>query len=69
MNRKDVVISVEGMACEGCEKRIQNALLKIDGVYDVNASHAYKVVRVICNENIDVKILEEKICDLGFEIK
>lgn len=31
-NMKEIIINVEGMACEGCENRIQNAVNNIDGV-------------------------------------
>lgn len=32
-------IQIEGMKCEGCEKHMEEALMKIDGVKSVKASH------------------------------
>ena len=35
---KNIILNVEGMACGGCEKRIQNALSKVEGVKEVVAN-------------------------------
>lgn len=32
-------VQIEGMKCEGCEKHMEEALMKIDGVKSVKASH------------------------------
>lgn len=32
-------VSIEGMKCEGCEKHMEEALSKIDGVKSVEADH------------------------------
>ena len=29
---KEIILNVEGMACEGCENRIQNSLKNIEGI-------------------------------------
>lgn len=39
-------VSVKGMRCGGCEKRIEAALAGLDGVYDVDASHTSASVRI-----------------------
>lgn len=39
-NLKKETLSIEGMTCSGCEKRIENSLNKIDGVESVSASTA-----------------------------
>ena len=36
---KETIIKVEGMVCNGCENRVQNALKNIDGVENVVADH------------------------------
>lgn len=65
---KEIIINVKGMACTGCENRIQNAVKTIEGVQDVVADHKTGIVKVKAN-NINEKIIKEKIEDIGFEVK
>ncbi len=62
---KETIIKVQGMACEGCEKRIQNALKNMEGIENVVANHKEGTVTVIANETL-INIIKEKIEDLGF---
>ncbi len=66
---QEVIINVEGMACEGCEKRIQNALMTLNGVNEVVASHTAKTVKIKFENNVTLEELKEKISDLGFEVE
>lgn len=66
---QEIIINVEGMACEGCEKRIQNALLNLDGVKKVVASHTAKTVKVKFENKVTLEEIKEKISDLGFEVE
>lgn len=66
---KEILIKVEGMACSGCENRIQNALKTVDGVISVVANYGDGTVKVILNSEIEENILKEKIEDLGFDVK
>lgn len=64
----ELKLNVEGMVCEGCEKRVVNAVGELAGVEKVIASYKDGTVMVKGNkfkEN-DVK---EKIEDLGFDVK
>ena len=64
-----ILLNVNGMKCNGCENRIKNALMTIDGVEDVKANYIDGTVEIISNnENIETEI-KEKIIDIGFEIK
>lgn len=65
----EIIIKVEGMACTGCENRIQNALKTIDGVENVIASHTDGTVKVTLNNDVEESVLKEKIEDLGFDVK
>ncbi len=62
---KETIIKVQGMACEGCEKRIQNALKNMEGIENIVANHKEGTVTVIANETL-INIIKEKIEDLGF---
>ena len=63
---REIIIKVDGMMCGGCEKRIKNVLKSIEGVEEVVANHTEKIVKVVAN--VDEKILEEKIEDIGFRV-
>lgn len=62
---KETIIKVQGMACEGCENRIQNALENMRGIEKVVANHKEGAVTVTANENL-INSIKEKIEDLGF---
>lgn len=65
---KEIIIKVQGMVCNGCENRVQNALKNIDGVEKVVADHTIGTVTITSNNEISENILEEKIEDIGFEV-
>lgn len=65
---KEIELKVEGMTCEGCEKRIQNVLKDIDGVENAKASHRDKNVKITLNKDIDINTLKETIKDLDFKV-
>lgn len=62
---KETIIKVQGMACEGCENRIQNALKNMEGIEKVVANHKEGIVTVTANETL-INDIKEKIEDLGF---
>ena len=65
---KEIKIKVNGMVCGGCENRVKNALLTIDGIESVEANYKIGVVTVMANKEIEKSVIEEKINDIGFEI-
>lgn len=65
---KEIILKVQGMACEGCENRIQNALRNMEGIENVVANHKEGTVTVTANENL-INDIKEKIEDLGFDVK
>lgn len=65
---KEIFIKVNGMVCTGCENRVKNALLDLDGVESVNADHIKGEVSVKLNGDVDKLAIEEKIEDLGFDV-
>ncbi len=66
---KELVIKIEGMMCTGCENRVQNAVKTIDGVEGVIANHNDGTVKVTLNKDVDQKVIEEKLEDIGYEVK
>ena len=65
---KETILKVKGMACEGCENRIQNALKTIEGVETVVANHNDGTVKVMA-DGVDENVLKEKIEDIGYEVE
>lgn len=66
---KEFVIKVNGMVCGGCEKRVQNALKTINGVENVIANYQNGTVTVNVNNDVELKVLKDKIEDIGFDVK
>ena len=66
---KEIIIKIEGMVCNGCENRVQNALKNIDGVENVVADHKTGVVTITAKNEVEESIIKESIEDIGFEVK
>ena len=66
---KETVIKVEGMVCNGCENRVQNALKGIEGVEKVVADHTTGTVTVTAKNEVEESAIKEVIEDIGFEVK
>ena len=66
---KETIIKVNGMMCQGCENRIQNALKTLEGVENVVANHTTGTVTVISNNNVLENAIKEKIEDIGYEVE
>ena len=66
---EECVLPVHGMACSGCEGRIERHLQKREGVRQVKASHTGNTVRVLYDrERASVAELETAIQTLGYEV-
>ena len=66
---KETIIKVEGMVCNGCENRVQNALKNIDGVESVVADHVTGTVTVTSKNEVAESTIKDIIEDIGFEVK
>ena len=65
---RETIINVKGMVCGGCENRIKNALEEIKGVEKVEADYKTGIVKILANENIERKAMEDTIEDIGYEV-
>ncbi len=66
---KEIILKVNGMMCQGCENRIQNAVKNMEGVELVVANHQENNVKLSLNENADINKIKEKIEDIGFSVE
>ena len=65
---KEIVLNVKGMACEGCENRIQKVIKDIEGVDNVKADHNSGKVVIKLNREISIEVLVDTITDIGYEV-
>jgi copper chaperone CopZ len=64
-----VVLRVSGMACSGCEQRINTVLRRVEGVREVTADHSTGVVRVrVGPELADRAVLAERLAAAGYPV-
>lgn len=61
-------LKVNGMVCTGCENRVKNALMNIEGVKKVSADHKKNLVTITLKEQIEQNLIEKEIENLGYEI-
>lgn len=66
---KELLIKVDGMHCEGCEKRIQNALKNLKEIKKVIANYKKGTVNIILKKDISEVKIKEIIEDIGFFVK
>ncbi len=64
---KEINLKIKGMHCEGCENRIKNSLITIDGIDEVVANHIDGTVLIKTTKEVNLENIKEKIEDLGFE--
>ena len=61
------VLTVEGMHCENCEVRVENALNRLDGVLcKVNLKK--KTATVSYSKKVSDELLKETVERLGYEV-
>lgn len=60
-----VTLTVEGMACDGCEANVEEAIRSVADVTSVEADHEAGVVTV--EGDADVDALVEAVSDAGYE--
>ena len=66
---KELLIKIDGMHCEGCEKRIQNALKNLKEIKKVIANYKKGTVNIILKKEISEVKIKEIIEDIGFFVK
>ncbi len=67
-HREKKVIYVEGMHCEHCAKKVENALKTLEGVLKVKVNLNSKEVVIISKETIADEKLREIIESLDYQI-
>lgn len=66
---KKIKLNVQGMVCEGCERRVINVLNSLEGIENVVANHNDGTVLINLNKDISLDLIKKTIEDIGFEVK
>lgn len=61
------VISVDGMHCSNCTRRVENALNSLDGLW-AKANLEKKYVSVLSKKEVDEKLLTSQISEAGYTV-
>ncbi|MCW8172764.1 heavy-metal-associated domain-containing protein [Natrialba swarupiae] len=65
----ETTIEVDGMACEGCENTVTDALESLEGVSSVTANHEASEVRVVHEETlVDESSIADAIENVGYSV-
>ena len=62
-------LTIEGMMCEHCQKRVKDALEGIDGVASAEVSHEKGSAIVSLNPDVTDEALKKAVTDAGYEVK
>ena len=62
-------VQVEGMMCQHCEKRVQDAVLQVSGVTAAVASAQNKSVEITASGNVNKEEILKNITAAGYEAK
>ncbi len=65
--KKEILIS--GMTCGHCVKRVENALLEIDGVHSVVVSLDDKKATIEADDKIEDQLIKDAIDDVGYTVE
>lgn len=67
-NKITKTIFIEGMSCEHCSKRIEEAIMSIKGVKSVSVSLKEKNAEVVLKTGIEDEFIKSVIEDIGFKV-
>ncbi|MCL1594156.1 MAG: heavy-metal-associated domain-containing protein [Actinomycetia bacterium] len=69
MMTEQQVMTVNGMSCDGCGRRITSALSDVAGVNEVSADHEAGTVTLNADSDVvGVDVVRGVIEDLGYEV-
>ena len=66
---KELELKVTGMMCTGCENRVKNVLNEIKGIETIEANHKTGIVKIKCDNDVNVNEVNEAIEALDFKVE
>lgn len=68
-NKKNkIIVKVLGMSCEHCSKKVENALISIDGITKIKVDLKKQEVTILSNHKIDNNVIIDKINSLEYQV-
>lgn len=64
---EEMKITVNGMMCAHCEAHVTKALMAIDGIENVVASHDENLVTITTSKAVDEAVIKAAVADAGYE--
>lgn len=65
---REITVKTTGMTCTSCERTINNALSKLDGIMEAKADYASETTRIKYDESkVDVGKIKETIEGVGYD--
>ena len=61
-------LTVTGMTCSGCARKLDTALRGFDGVQDVSLHYPETTVGVLHSPSVSLVAIRETVTSLGFEV-
>ena len=62
------IVNIEGMCCERCAKRVENALGAVSGVVSADVKLKKKMAVIRSREEVDDEELKRVVTDAGFTV-
>jgi len=59
---------VQGMTCEGCERRLATAVRRVEGVRDATADHTTGVLDVQLASGADREAVTARVAEAGYTV-
>lgn len=61
-------VSVSGMTCDHCERRVSTEVASIPGINDAQADHVTGSVTFTSDEPVDVAAVREAVEEAGYDL-
>ena len=68
-NHNELIIKVEGMMCEHCEKRVRDTLEAFDEIESAKADYKSSQVKLKLKGEVDIKKIRKAISSAGYKMK
>lgn len=65
---EEIEFRVSGMACTGCENRVETVIERVDGVHRVTADHETGSVSVTASADIEAAV-HEAVYEAGYDVE
>lgn len=65
--KKEILIT--GMTCGHCVKRVENALLELDGIHSAVVSLDEKRATIEADDKIEDQLIKDAIVDVGYIVE